>query len=74
MKTDWKIFISSGPLDKDWLVAEIFFKDEQCADVIEEGNAIILYNKLEDQSWRFDLQEFIDIINHAQETLKSNPE
>ncbi len=40
-KMHFQIF--SGPLDEEWLVAELFYGEEMWGELIEGGETLILY-------------------------------
>jgi hypothetical protein len=61
--------ITSGPLDKEWLVAEIRFGDEHIADLVDWGDRLVINNS-SGKFWNFPTNEFLTIIQEARERLR----
>jgi hypothetical protein len=65
-----KICISSPP-DRERLVAEIFFGDEQWAELNQEGETLVLefYPKADGNYWQLSFDEVIGALNDAKMRL-----
>ncbi len=74
MIKDWKVIISTGPFDKDYLVAEISYKGEDWAELTEFGDVLKIYSKRDKQPWKLNPEEVIQVIKMAEEALKGRKE
>jgi len=70
MAEDMRICISSPP-DREKLVAEIFFGNEQWAELNQEGETLELefYPKPGCKFWRLGLDNVIEALNEAKRQL-----
>jgi hypothetical protein len=66
MKDEFRICISSPP-DREKLVAEIFFKDEQWAELSQETEKLILelYPNKDKRPWAFEFEEAMEALKSA---------
>lgn len=70
MNDKWRILITSGPLDKDYLEAEVWCEDEQWILLSEFGKTIKFYPKQSGEPWSFDFEDVLAIFNRlAKEKL-----
>ncbi|MCH1429135.1 MAG: hypothetical protein L7U87_00080 [Chlamydiales bacterium] len=67
---DFCITVISLP-DRERLVAEIFYKDEQWAEISQETPelSIQIYPSLNSEYWEFNLNEAMKVLNYAKEKL-----
>src|SRR5687767_1304060 len=70
MTKDMRICISSPP-DREKLVAEIFFGNEQWAELNQEGETLELefYPKPSGEFWRLGLDNVLEALNEAKRQL-----
>jgi hypothetical protein len=70
MTKDMRICISSPP-DREKLVAEIFFGNEQWAELNQEGGTLELefYPKPSGKFWRLGLDNVLEALNEAKRQL-----
>ncbi len=68
---NFKINIASLP-DREKLVLEIWYKNEQVAEINQETDEFFLeiYPPKKGNSWKFNLKEFQKIIDKGMEMLK----
>lgn len=69
MESSWKIMIATGPLDEDYLIAEIYFQGEEWAELSNFGRVLKLYSKFDGQPWILDPREVIEVIEMAEQKL-----
>ena len=69
MSPQLKYQIFTGPLDQDWLVAELLYGDEHIGDLIEWGEKFVLYPRNNGESLSFSVDEFINTIKAARERV-----
>ncbi|MFZ0565134.1 MAG: hypothetical protein WAM28_02985 [Chlamydiales bacterium] len=71
MKNKYRICISSPP-DRDNLIAEIFFGDNQLAEINQEKGLfeIEFYPRSDGKLWQIDLFSVINALNEAKVKLK----
>jgi hypothetical protein len=65
--------IVTGPMEEDWLVAEILYGKEQIGDLIEWGEKLILYPKNNGELWKLPVDEFLETIRAARERVRFIP-
>lgn len=70
MSTKWRVCISSPP-DREKLVAEIFFEDQQWAEMNQEGPEleIEIYPRADGQPWRISNDQMISVLEEAKKKL-----
>jgi hypothetical protein len=70
MNTQWRICISSPP-DREELVAEIFFDDQQWAELNQEDTALELevYPRADGQTWKIPYHQVILALEEAKKKL-----
>ena len=70
MAKELRICLSSPP-DRDGLVAEIFFGNEQWAELNQESGILELefYTKPNGEFWRVGLDEVLEALNEAKRQL-----
>ena len=73
MESDWKITIFTGPLDREWLVAEISYKGEEWAELSEFGKTITLFGRSDNSPWILPYDEVIHILENAKDEVVENP-
>lgn len=73
MSENMRFQIFSGPLDKEWLTAELFYGDEMWGELIEWGETLILYPRQNGEPWRFSTQDMLSIIAQAQARIRTQP-
>ncbi len=68
--TKWRTQIASLP-DKDFVVVEIYYEDEQWAEISQENGRplITMFSPIGSQYWELDVDEVLHIINHAKGRL-----
>lgn len=64
--------VFSGPLDEEWLVAELFYGEEMWGELIEWGKQLIIYPRQDGQPWRFSTKDAMEILMQAQERVRSS--
>ena len=71
MSTAWRITIASPP-DRDKLVAEIFFGNQQWAEINQEKGVLEaeFYSRSDGQSWRIALPDAYAALQEAERLLK----
>ena len=69
MTSDWKILIVTGPLDEDYLIAEIYYKGEEVADISVFGTILTIYSRKDKQPWILKIEEFLEVIEVAKRKL-----
>lgn len=57
--------ISTGPMEEDWLIAELLYGDEHLGDIVEWGEKIYLYPRDTGEPWYFSVDELINAIQLA---------
>jgi hypothetical protein len=67
MDSKWRVFITSGPLNKDYLEAEIWYGDEQWAILTEFGKTIFFYPRMNNEPWIFNLDDVLVILQKLKE-------
>lgn len=65
MSSKIKYQIFTGPLEEDWLVAELYYEDEHLADIGEWGEKILIHPRIDGKSWNLSIDDLIDIIQSA---------
>jgi hypothetical protein len=73
MESDWKIKIFTGPLEKEWLIAEIYYKDEEWAELREFGEQITFFSRNDNAPWVLPYEEVIWILSAARNEVLENP-
>lgn len=70
MNSKMRICISSPP-DREKLVAELFFEDEQWAELNQEGESLILeiYPKRSGEPWQFHFEEMLETLKESKQKL-----
>ncbi len=70
MSTQWRVCISSPP-DRDKLVAEIFFGDQQWAELNQEGLELQLqiYPRNDGKPWEIPYSQIISALEDAKNQL-----
>jgi hypothetical protein len=68
-----RYLISTEPMDKDWLVAELYADNEPFAELWEGGERIIFFPRKDGQSWNIPLDEFLNITKQARERVRFIP-
>ena len=63
--------IISGPLDEEWLVAELFYGEEMWGELIEGGETLILYPRQNGEPWHFSSKDMMAIIVQAQARVRT---
>lgn len=66
-KMNLKIF--TGPLNEEWLVAELYFEEEMWGELVEWGEKLILYPRLDGEPWRLSTKDVVELIKMAQERV-----
>lgn len=71
MSTIWRITIASPP-DRDKLVAEIFFGNQQWAEINQEKGVLEVefYPRLDGQPWQIFLPDALAALQEAEKLLK----
>lgn len=71
MSTAWRITIASPP-DRDRLVAEIFFGNQQWAEINQERGVLEVefYSRSDGQPWRIALLDAFAALQEAEKLLK----
>lgn len=62
--------IFTGPMDEEWLVAELYYGEDMWGELTEWGEKIILYPREDGQPWRFTIKDMIEILRQAQERVR----
>ena len=70
MDSDWKILISTGPLDQDWLISEIYYKGEALAFITHFGEKVEIYPKRDGSPWLFNTDEMLAVLLNAIQKAK----
>jgi|WetSurMetagenome_2_1015567.scaffolds.fasta_scaffold198434_2 hypothetical protein len=73
MESDWEIVIFTGPLDKEWLVAEIYYKGEEWSELTEFGEKVTLFARNDNTPWVLPYDEVIQILNKAKNEVMEKP-
>ena len=70
MTAETKICISSPP-DREKLVAEIFFDNEQWAELNQEGDSLTLeiYPRQDGKFWQLNFEQVLEALNEAKRRL-----
>jgi len=70
MKNQWRICISSPP-DRDKLVVEIFFNDQQFAELNQEDISLNLeiYSRMDGHPWKISYNEVLKVLEDARNKL-----
>jgi hypothetical protein len=70
MNDNFAIEIASVP-DREQLVAEIWWQDQQCCELSQEGDHLILelYPNQTGDAWRFTYDEFLEVLSRARDRL-----
>lgn len=70
MNTPWRICLSSPP-DREKLVAEIFFGDQQWAELNQEGLELALefYSRIDGQPWKIPYEQVVSALEEAKKKL-----
>jgi len=70
MSVDWRVCISSPP-DRDKLVAEIFFGDQQWAELNQEGSELQLelYQRSDGKPWEIPYSQIVAALKEAKKQL-----
>jgi hypothetical protein len=68
--TEFKIDIASPP-DRDKLVAQIMVGNEQCAEINQDGDELVieLYGRQDGQPWAFSYSSFASTLEAAKAKL-----
>jgi hypothetical protein len=66
-KIRYQIF--TGPMDEDWLVAELLYEKEHFGDIVEWGDKIILYPRNNREPWKFPIDELVETITLARKQV-----
>ncbi len=69
MESSWKILIATGPLDEDYLTAEIYYQGEEWAELSDFGKVLKLYPKYDGQPWILNPGEVIEVLERADQKL-----
>jgi hypothetical protein len=70
-KIKYQIF--TGPMEKDWLVAELLYDDEHIGDLVEWGEKLILYPRIDGEYWNLPVVELLETIKSAREEVRFIP-
>jgi hypothetical protein len=70
MDSDWKIQIFTGPFEEDWLVTEIYYKDEEWANITHFGKEVKFYPKRDGSPWIFNSDEMMTVLLNAIQEAK----
>ncbi len=73
MSPDMMYRISTGPMDEDWLVAELLYGEDHFADLIEWGEKIILYPRSTREALTLPIDELLETIKTAKEEVRYIP-
>lgn len=65
--------IFSGPLDEEWLVAELLYGEEMWGELIEWGETLIFYPRQSGEPWRFSTKDVLTVIAQAQARVRPQP-
>ena len=65
--------IFTGPLEVDWLIAEILYGNEHIGDLVEWGEKFLIYPKDDGQPWEFPANDFVKVIQEARERVRFIP-
>lgn len=68
-----RYMIFTGPMEVDWLVAEIYVDDEQFADIQDWGEKIMVYPRLDGLPWSIPVDELLNTIETARERVRFRP-
>jgi hypothetical protein len=70
MKADFRICLSSPP-DRERLVAEMFYKDYQWAELNQETETLLLklYPRQDGEPWKFEFEEALEALTMAGDRL-----
>ena len=71
MSAAWRVTLASPP-DRDKLVAEIFFGNQQWAEINQEEGilAVEFYSRSDGQPWRIALPDAVAALQEAEKLLK----
>jgi len=72
MKNNFSIDIASPP-DRENLVCEIFYNNNQVAEILNENNIleIELYPNQRNKPWKFSFDEFLKCLNDGKERISN---
>ncbi|HWR65117.1 MAG TPA: hypothetical protein VN364_03275 [Bellilinea sp.] len=73
MESQIKILISTGPLDEEWLVAELYQDDEPLGELREWGKSFIIFPREGGKPWNIPVNDLVETIRTAQERVKYIP-
>lgn len=65
METPWKILIATGPLNEEYLTAEIYFQGEGWGELSNFGNVMKVYPRNDGQPWTINPKELIEVLKLA---------
>ena len=66
--------ISTGPMEEDWLVAEIYVNEhEQFAELWEWGEKLVIFPRTDGKTWDIPMEEFLEILAKARERVRFLP-
>lgn len=71
MENKMRFQIFSGPLDEEWLVAELLYGEEMWGELIEWGKTLILYPRQNGEPWQFSTEDMMAIIVQAQARVRT---
>lgn len=63
MDKHFSIQIATGPLDEDWLVAEINYDGEPLAEISERGEKVTIFPRQMNDIWQFPLEGFLEVLD-----------
>jgi len=67
------ILISTGPLDEEWLVAELYQDDVPLGELREWGNSFIIFPREDGRPWNLPVNDLLETIKTAQERVRYIP-
>lgn len=73
MKDKIRYQLFSGPLEEDWLTAEILYGEEHIGDLVEWGEKLFLYPRENGEFWKLPVDEFLETIKLAKERVRFIP-
>jgi len=62
--------IFTGPLEEEWLVAELFYGDEMWGELTEWGEKLILYPRQNGEPWRFSTKDAMEMLKQARQQVR----
>jgi hypothetical protein len=69
-KDDWEIVIANILQEDNQLVAEVYYKNEQLAELSSAGNVIRIPPKPNGEPWYLDFESFLNMLLSARDKVK----